>query len=206
MRPLCRPWRRCSLRSSAEESGVKLASPCCQASAPRAGAMAAPPPHPGGWLKWSHVSSAPRAESGHHTTAHPCCHHSQQEALLPCPLIPGPQPHLAILTTPARDFPFTMSTNWTAISSPQRLWASLVLAPKWGQLMTFSWATKARSRGGSCPEKDSSWSAAVCCPGADGGEEGRRDTAFQVCFVKMAPGLNAWLLHECSTAAKGTEL
>lgn len=52
-------------------------------------------------------------------------------------------------TTPARDFPFTMSTNWMAISSPQRLWASLVLAPRWGQLMTRSCSTKARSRGGS---------------------------------------------------------
>lgn len=68
----------------------------------------------------------------------------------PCPPVPK-----MVLTTPVRDFPFTMSTNWMAISSPQRLWASLVLAPRWGQLMTFSWSTKARFRGGSCRERHS---------------------------------------------------
>lgn len=103
----------------------------------------------------------------HPVTAQPHCH--QQHALLR--LLPrhlGPAPH-GTLTTPARDLPFTMSTNWMAISSPQRLWASLVLAPRWGQLMTFSWSTKARSRGGSCPERDSSgWAATDMTGGPPG--------------------------------------
>lgn len=98
--------------------------------------------------------------------AHPPCELTQVQPWAPFPglslstpsccvcSLPGLQTHVEILTTPARDFPFTMSTNWMAISSPQRLWASLVLAPRWGQLMTFSWSTKARSRGGSCPQRD----------------------------------------------------
>lgn len=85
--------------------------------------------------------------------------------------------HMVILTTPTSDFPFTMSTNWTAISSPQRLWASLVLAPRWGQLMTFSWSTRARSCGGSCQKETPlswlPWSAPGCEGNWRGGWQNR---------------------------------
>lgn len=156
------------------------------------------------------LSLAPRAES-----VHPCCHQPLQDVCLPLlPLTPGPQPQVVILTTPARDFPFTMSTNCTAISSPQRLCASLVLAPRWGQLMTFSWSTKARSRGGSCPERDASRLAATDLShplgppqgtGKVGGKAVRSAGAFHFCFVRVVTGLNTGFPHECSISAEWTE-
>lgn len=154
--PFSRSWTLGRATVSAQGYNVSGLSwtPCCQASATKASDRAAPAAPPRGWLKWSPSSAAPRTESGHYTAAGPRHHH---------PIIKTPFAHapsglraparMATLTTPARDLPFTMSTNWTAISSPQRLWASWVLAPRWGQLMTFSWSTKARSRGGSCPEE-----------------------------------------------------
>lgn len=54
------------------------------------------------------------------------------------------------LTAPISLLPFTMSTIWRAMSSPQRAWASFVLAPRWGQLMTPGCSTRERSLGGSC--------------------------------------------------------
>lgn len=54
------------------------------------------------------------------------------------------------LTAPNRLLPFTMSTICRAMSSPQRTCASLVLAPRWGQLMTLGWLTSERFWGGSC--------------------------------------------------------
>lgn len=59
------------------------------------------------------------------------------------------------LTAPISFLPFTMSTIWRAMSSPQRAWASLVLAPRWGQLMTLGCSTSARSFGGSCGREQS---------------------------------------------------
>lgn len=118
--------------------------------------------------------------------------------------------HMVILTTPTSDFPFTMSTNWTAISSPQRLWASLVLAPKWGQLMTFSWSTRARLCGGSCqkeiPLSWLPWSAPGCEGNWRGGWQDRCHL-FYFYFVRVTIGLSHQLPHECPfTTAEWTEL
>lgn len=57
------------------------------------------------------------------------------------------------LTAPTSFLPFTMSTICRAMSSPQRAWASFVLAPRWGQLMTLGWSTSERFLGGSCGHK-----------------------------------------------------
>lgn len=54
------------------------------------------------------------------------------------------------LTMPASPFPVAMSTICMAISLPQRLCASRVLAPRCGQQMTLGWFTRSRSLGGSC--------------------------------------------------------
>lgn len=54
------------------------------------------------------------------------------------------------LTTPASPLPVAMSTICMAISFPQRLCASRVLAPRCGQQMTLGWFTSSRSLGGSC--------------------------------------------------------
>lgn len=54
------------------------------------------------------------------------------------------------LTTPTSPFPVAMSTICMAISLPQRLCASRVLAPRCGQQMTLGWSTRSRSFGGSC--------------------------------------------------------
>lgn len=53
------------------------------------------------------------------------------------------------LTAPTSFFPFTMSTIWRAMSSPQRACASFVLAPRCGQLITLECSTNERSFGGS---------------------------------------------------------
>ena len=88
-----------------------------------------------------------------------------------------------------------MSTNWMAISSPQRLWASFVLAPRWGQLMTFSWSTKARFRGGSCPERDISGWAATDRPQGVGGEEGRGDAVSYFCKRSLDSIITIFLMN-----------
>ena len=54
------------------------------------------------------------------------------------------------LTMPASPSPVAMSTICTAISLPQRLCASRVLAPRCGQQMTLGWFTRSQSFGGSC--------------------------------------------------------
>lgn len=46
-----------------------------------------------------------------------------------------------------------MSTICRAMSSPQRAWASFVLAPRWGQLMTLGCSTSEWFLGGSCSQK-----------------------------------------------------
>lgn len=53
------------------------------------------------------------------------------------------------LTAPTNALPLTMSTICSAMSWPQRAWASFVLAPRCGQLITLGWFTRAQSLGGS---------------------------------------------------------
>lgn len=55
-----------------------------------------------------------------------------------------------LLTAPKRLFPWTRSTNCSAISIATRLWASTVFAPRWGVQMTFGCWTKEKSFRGSC--------------------------------------------------------
>lgn len=53
------------------------------------------------------------------------------------------------LTAPTNALPLTISTICSAISWPQRAWASFVLAPRCGQLITLGWLTRVQSLGGS---------------------------------------------------------
>lgn len=61
--------------------------------------------------------------------------------------------HRDELTAPISFLPFAMSTICRAMSSPQRAWASFVLAPRWGQLMTLGCLINEWSLGGSCIAK-----------------------------------------------------